>query len=320
MKKILLLILLNLLQHLSVDAQNLIPNYSFEVDTACPFTSQQIYYARPWFQPSIYFGNVINSSSSDLYDTCSTSIDTSVPIHSGDYQYPRTGGAYAAIGVVLNDTQNYREYLEVPLLTALIANKNYCVSFYVSLSNFSNYAISNMGVYFSTDSLLNSSYHHAIDYVTPQVENPASNILNDTANWMLVSGNFIAVGGEKFMTLGNFHAPSSTNQHLFQTGAAPFAYYYIDDVSVTQCNVGVNDIADDADFKLYPNPANNEINLETKMQNAEIEIRDVLGQVIYSSKVIAVSSAIDVSMLSKGVYFINLQNGKQTINKKFVKE
>ncbi len=84
--------------------------------------------------------------------------------------------------------------------------------------------------------------------------------------------------------------------------------------------IGINDIAKDDELTMYPNPATNELTIESKMQNAEIEIRDVLGQMVYSTKAIASSSTIDVSMLSKGVYFISLQNGKQTINKKLVKE
>jgi len=84
--------------------------------------------------------------------------------------------------------------------------------------------------------------------------------------------------------------------------------------------LGVNEIDDRRYARLYPNPATNEVKLESKMQNAEIVIRDVLGQMVYSAKAIAASSTIDVSMLSKGVYFISLQNGKQTINKKLVKE
>ncbi len=84
--------------------------------------------------------------------------------------------------------------------------------------------------------------------------------------------------------------------------------------------IGINDIAKDDELTMYPNPATNEITIESKMQNAEIEIRDVLGQMVYRTKAIAASSTIDVSMLSKGVYFISLQNGKQTINKKFIKQ
>ena len=82
----------------------------------------------------------------------------------------------------------------------------------------------------------------------------------------------------------------------------------------------INDVAKDDELTMYPNPATNELTIESKMQNAEIEIRDVLGQMVYSTKAIASSSTIDISMLSKGVYFISLQNGKQTINKKLVKE
>ncbi len=86
------------------------------------------------------------------------------------------------------------------------------------------------------------------------------------------------------------------------------------------CTLGINEDILTNELTLSPNPATNEIKIEYNMQNSEIVIRDVLGQMVYKTKAIAASSTIDVSMLSKGVYFISLQNGKQTINKKFVKE
>ena len=304
------------------DSQNLVPNSSFEIYTQCPGDFGFIYKAPPWFQPCTFVSNDISaSSSSDLFDTCGTGTPTvGIPTNDLGYQPARTGHGYA--GIYLHyDTTNWREYIEVPLLSTLIQNKRYCIEFYVSLAETSQEAVSNIGVYFSVDSLLDTRFWHpAITSVLPQFENPITNMLTDKTNWMQIAGYFIAAGGEKYMTIGNFHSPANTNFQNVSGGNQAYAYYYIDDISLTQCNVGVEEMENEEHVRLYPNPATNELTIESKMQNAEIEIRDVLGQMVYNTKAIAASSTIDVSMLSKGVYFISLQNGKQTINKKLVKE
>ncbi len=160
MKKLIFsIVLFSILQHSLVTAQNIVPNYSFEVDTACPFMGSDLFYAIPWFVPHT------NWSSTDLYDTCDNSVGSGagVPYNDGGYQWARTGVKYAGI-IVYTDTMNYREYMEVPLLDTLIANRNYCVEFYISRAENSGYAISNLGAYISNDSLLDSNSNDAIDY------------------------------------------------------------------------------------------------------------------------------------------------------------
>ncbi len=298
-------------------SQNLVPNPSFEILTQCPTLFNQIYYAPPWFQPCIHSGNTTNSSSSDVYDTCSNYAEYGVPTNVAGFQYAQTGFAYAAI-YLYGDTVNYREYLEVPLTDTLIANKKYCVEFYVSLS-YPASAVSNCGAYFSNDSILDTTNLKAIDYITPQIENPIGNMLNDTANWMLISGNFIAQGGERFMTIGNFHNPANTN--VQSLGGGTVAYYYVDDVSVVDCTgIGISEVAEENTVNIFPNPATNSLTLTLSKGEGTASIYNVLGQVVYTAKITNSKTAIDISTYPKGVYFININNATQSINRKFVKE
>ncbi len=303
---------------MNVNAQNLVPNQSFEVNIQCPFGSD-IYKAPPWFQPSIYSGNTTNSASTDLFDSCSHNGLLGVPENLIGFQFARTGYSYAGI-YVYYDTLNYREYLEVPLDAPLIANRKYCVEFYVSLA-YIGVGITNFGAYFSHDSLLDTTNLKAINYVIPQIENPSTNFLSDTLNWMLVSGNFISAGGERFMTIGNFHLPANTNvQNL---GGTSEAYYFIDDVSVVDCTgVGISEVNDDAEVSVYPNPASNKITIEsTKYKVQSIKMYDVLGEEVNSLKPTGNSKIeIDVSNLTQGVYFVTIQTEKGIVRKKVVKE
>ncbi len=148
----------------------------------------------------------------------------------------------------------------------------------------------------------------------------------DDATGYIVGGNGISSGAiEKTTNSGSAWSVDLSNVQTFNC-----VYFHNANVGYAcgtngviyklDLGIGINDVAKDDELTMYPNPATNELTIESKMQNAEIEIRDVLGQMVYSTKAIAASSTIDVSMLSKGVYFISLQNGKQTINKKLVKE
>lgn len=315
MKKTFLIIYaLLLLQNSIVISQNLVPNPSFELDTACPNSYSQIYFAPPWFQPDICYGNTTNSSTTDLFNICDSLGTEGIPNNEMGYQMPRTGIGYAGI-IVYADTNNYHEYLEVPLLYPLTANRNYCVEFYVSVASI---AISDIGAYFSVDSLLDTTYRHTINYVTPQIENPIQNMLNDTINWMLVSGNFIAAGGEKFMTIGNFQLPANTN---LGNVCICSSYYFIDDVSVIDCTgVGIEEKNIEDMVEVYPNPATSSITLTLSKGEGIVALYNVLGECVLTTSIVNHKKEIDISFLPKGVYFVNVKSETQSMNRKFVKE
>ena len=202
---------------------NLVPNPSFEIYDTCPWGMTQINYAIPWFQP------LILGSTSDYYDTCSNYINIM------SYQLPHTGGGMA--GIALYNSGFWREYIEVKLINSLIPGKKYCGSFYVNLLGPSTFAIDAIGAYFSTDSLLRYALFadSMLIHKIPQIENPLGNIINDTTNWIEISGNFIADSNYNFITIGNFYDNSHTN-NINIGGTEGDAYYFIDDVSVYECD------------------------------------------------------------------------------------
>jgi len=315
----------------SVSQTNLVPNGGFEYITNCPYGTGAIYKAPPWFQPTTWQGNTSNSSSSDLYDTCGNQFSMGIPTNFLGYQPARTGHGYAGIALHV-DTFNYGEYIEVPLLSTLLANKKYCVQFYISLADSSTEAVSNIGAYFSADSLLDTShttFGYPISNVIPQIENPTTNMLSDTVGWMLVSGDFIATGGEKFMTIGNFHTPTNTNSINVAIpssgGLIPSAYYYIDDVSVIYCDPsGVGDIANsNEEILITPNPANNEIKITTNYSVIkEVRVYNMMGQCVLTSPPLSGGreGLIDISSISKGMYILEANTEKGVMRKRFVKE
>jgi hypothetical protein len=71
---------------------------------------------------------------------------------------------------------------------------------------------------------------------------PDGKYLNDTLNWMKVSGSYTAKGTEKYITLGNFIDFNNTNtQQQAPCNSPPCgAYYYIDDVSIVAIDAKAN--------------------------------------------------------------------------------
>ena len=73
-------------------------------------------------------------------------------------------------------------------------------------------------------------------------------------------------------------------------------------------DVGIRNIEDEKWFKIYPNPTNSIIHLEsnyTDLQSIKIEVANSLCQIVLSENY---NSEINLDSLSPGVYFITLSN------------
>ncbi|GIK69244.1 MAG: hypothetical protein BroJett020_05390 [Bacteroidota bacterium] len=225
---------------------NLVYNASFEDTIGCA-DWMRINYAKGWFQPQT--PHLDPGGSSDLFHECSSMLGVPSSIWDG-YQYAKTGKAFSGILLYLKpklfpEAYRYREYIETKLIMPLKKDIIYCIGFHVNLSNFSIYAVSNIGIYLSNDSTLSSfpNYGGGMPYYTlpykPQLENDFGNIIKDTLDWVKLEWEYKAVGGEQFITISNFYdaqytffEPTYTNTPGSEAGA----YYYIDDVFVYRCN------------------------------------------------------------------------------------
>jgi gliding motility-associated-like protein len=226
----------------NIQAQNLVPNPSFENYTSCPtsFSSgndcnnpgylDEVCKAVPWKNPRV--GNI----TADYFNSCGF-IDASIPINFGGVQPARTGNAY--VGLIAYDSGSpIREYVHVPLISSLVAGRKYLASMYISIADTSAYAVDGIGMLFTKDTATTSiGYLSFNPSLIPQVENPSGVILEDSVNWVLLSGNFTAVGGESYLTIGNFKEDGelTIKNRLHNSVYYPnCSYYYIDDVSVTE--------------------------------------------------------------------------------------
>ena len=74
----------------------------------------------------------------------------------------------------------------------------------------------------------------------------------------------------------------------------------------------------DINLKVYPNPASNQILIDSNNQYIRVLIIDVMGKIV---KIVTPSdNIIDVSGLIKGVYFLKIETSKGVLSTKFIKE
>jgi hypothetical protein len=84
---------------------------------------------------------------------------------------------------------------------------------------------------------------------------------------------------------------------------------------------GVFGIKEVERVKLYPNPAHNYVILEALKDNAQVELYDVLGKKVLFQQANNTVFNVDISGLSKGVYFVKVMRDNSLIQKgKFVKQ
>lgn len=144
-------------------------------------------------------------------------------------QMPRTGVVMAGLFIKDDWSENYREYIHCQLISPLEKGRFYSVKYYVSLSDFSKFAASRFGAYFSSNEVDTITFSDRLAY-SPQFEH--AGVINNDTSWTKVEGIFEAKAAWQYLTIGNFK-PDSLTQTIWHSDVCREAsYYYIDDVSV----------------------------------------------------------------------------------------
>jgi gliding motility-associated-like protein len=230
---------------------NLVFNGSFEDTISCPMAFSQISLANGWYAPT--------AGTSDLFHSCSNNLN---PLgNCSGKQSPENGNAYAGFGTfegnnTLNVNTNYREYIQSKLTKKLDFNTQYCINFYLSLADSSQYATPRIGVLFTQNAVSRTDWY-PFTY-SPQLTT-GNDFVIDTVNWIKYSYEYLADGTEEYITIGNFDdSLNSDTISIYSqiTSCIQYgAYYYIDNISLIKC--------EDSSFISAPNvftPNNDGIN------------------------------------------------------------
>lgn len=226
-------------------SQNLVPNPSFEEYQQCPtflgavksFNVNSSYgIVKEWMANPSY-------CTPDYYHACGKKA-FKVPENQCGNISAFEGEGY--IGMILRIGEvhigspsdlMYREHITTKLKKTLQKNYQYEVKFHINLATYSNFAIANFGALLTEEPWIikeNIAFE-------PQILSEKDVYLTEKEHWQVICDTFVAKGGERFITLGNFDNyknrkikkidNSKTHLKKFNFNRA---YYFIDEISVEE--------------------------------------------------------------------------------------
>jgi len=97
--------------------------------------------------------------------------------------------------------------------------------------------------------------------------------------------------------------------------------FYFDDlqVNVLEDNLDVNEFIQN-NFKIFPNPVEDQLNITSGLQSYEIKIYTLQGQIVYELKNNNHNTTIDYNEFASGIYFLELKSDQFTQSFKIIKQ
>lgn len=239
---------------------NLVPNPSFEKTNMCQLNHSgidTIWYDDHTKYRDVQFWISPNYETPDYYNACQNDGGNySVPSNQFGYQFAQEGQAYIGI-IIYSDNKVFypngelREYIQAKLLDTFESGALYRSRFYISPSF-------HLGAKYNIIGTRNLSMaltrHQPQNTVEPISKVPTSNTTiilppqimdqsiapTDTGAWYEICGLYRATGGERWLTIGNFHTRQNTLTDMIRpatdsvSAGITLAYYYIDNVSLVK--------------------------------------------------------------------------------------
>ncbi|MBK8499347.1 MAG: T9SS type A sorting domain-containing protein [Flavobacteriales bacterium] len=298
-----------------IAGQNLVPNGGFEeLDASCQFGIS--------YDGVADWRSLACGATPGYAHACNNSLGNGSGVPQGGLGYQQAHGGDAFIMSVpyFTDSQggvpdgNPQEYANVDLTQPLDAGQLYCLRFWMNLADSTCYRT--------------SVFHARVGYGVPSLCTNADTAWDDlaqatfdisavdTAEWTMFETEFIANGGETNLTLGAFQTVDEIEStfladHIQLLGAL-VAAYFIDDVELWACQVGINQAGADQQFSLYPNPADVSVTVSYAGPGfTRVELYDVVGQLITpatwsASRSASGQSTFDTSGIPSGRYVVRV--------------
>ncbi len=228
-------------------SQELVVNGDFENFIKCPDGYGNINDALGW-------NNLCESS--DYFNSCVKEKDfLGVPFNRDGYQEANSGSGYAGLFLFTDNLSNLpgkepkyirkqayyrREHIQTKLKSPLIKDRRYIVSAYVSLSDSSKFFTNKLSFGFSRNPKLVYEFPFTLLTIPPEykVTYIGNKEFMDNNNWQKLELEYVAKGGELYLTIGLFKEDMSVKEFDKILGTNIFnkhgksCYYLIDDVSV----------------------------------------------------------------------------------------
>ncbi len=227
----------------SSKGQNLIPNPSFEESDDCPPYISSIWassdpYVSNWYRPTY--------ATPDYYHSCAEwpfSVRIDVPLNQMSANQPaHSGSAYIGLYISSKNT-NYREYIQASLTDSLEAGEYYYFECWLAPATRDTeedepkvLTSDDIGVNFYQYKVTEDLEVDTID-LAASVDNIAGNNIINAGTWTLMHGFYIAAGGEKWITVGNFKSELNTSKveipgYEFDDDGEEMVYFFVDDLKL----------------------------------------------------------------------------------------
>jgi len=174
----------------------------------------------------------------DYFSAGIKSEKVNVPKNIYGEQEALSGDRYVGIRTYTKDAKKHRTYIQTTLKKPMVKNQQYCVKFNVSLADMSKYASNNISAFINRSRMKQSNTAEVLK--DAQITLEGNPVINDTEGWTTICGSYFAKGGETTLVIGSFvrndemtveklpRPNDMTEPQIYQ------AYYYVDDIEVTQ--------------------------------------------------------------------------------------
>lgn len=296
----------------SVQAQNLVPNGSFEEYTTCPTNQGQVERCVGWTS---------NSASPDYFNRCDTNGFVDVPFNLIGYQNAFDGDAYMGGATYLEGAPTYRECIQHALSSALVPGIPVYISMMIATGGFGNdpgqnslrYASNGIGMKFSVEQQIDYSYWPG------NVALYRTEILCDTAVWVELSGMYIPDSAYAFVYIGSFLPYDEIQVQVIDANAVSSAAYAFFDrvcVSTNAADCAVTLMVDDIRPPIRiqgSNPFANDLFLSVDnelTENSTLVLIDELGRIGQQVQLPQGTKEFvwPLPVIPAGSYFLQLRN------------
>ncbi len=264
-----------------------------------------------WVNPTNY--------TPDYFNSCVTNSNCGVPINYYGNQIAQSGSGY--VGIITGGPgapfPGVREYIQATLSSSLQANALYSVTINISIADSVKYITNSIGGYFSNN-IISSNDNYVLPY-SPQVNFTNINTTTSKTLWTSLTGSFVAQGGEKYITIGNFLDDNISTIDSFPNVGnyiGGFSYLYLDNISVMPITTGLSNIKSESLLMVNPTITDDFVEVESSQEINTIKIISIIGTVISETQTNTKKIRLNISNLNNGIYYLQINFAKEGILQK----
>lgn len=309
-----------LIATLRCEAQNLVPNPSFEQADTCAVQ-------LGFFPNGIPQHWMPISDTPDYFRSCVTAGSANgVPDNTVGYQFPQEGASYTGMFTYL--VMDYREMIGAELVEPLVIGQVYYGSFWANAGyggpQQTGSACNNVGMLFTMQAdpwqqgmpefpLRNYAHVYSTD------------VISDTAGWTLVSGSFEADSAYQYVVIGNHFSNANTTVQVIGPGNPNKAYVFVDGFCLSTDPSGCPlweavhaHGGEDTAWRISIGDGSVRIDWD-RLPVESVSLMDAMGRMLFTGRVgFGTNTTLTVPQWTSGVYSVMLEGPGLKQAKKFV--